>query len=549
MTEASGSGLVPGWRSIPGPADRDTFFAQQARYRRETWKLTALCLFGILLMGIPLSIVVSPLVWSAVILASDVVNLFTPSPDLAPWAFHLLDRVLGDRPIPPANRLLVGGLFTAAMVIPGMLMMLFSWLGVLALFRRSGAGAVLLSLGARDPRPGDLEEHRLVNIVSEMAIAAGVTPPRVVLLDTPACNAAAVGPSLQEPVIVVSRGLLDTLDRDETEGVIGHLVGSVGNGDLHVSLMMMSVVLTMGLVETIISAPTGPEGRRALFHLVRFAVWRRARDRAVEEQHLLDLLEQGADAPAVDQSTSGKSSLLDMLKLPFIMASGAFWMNEKIFVWLIVGPLIAATWRARKYLADATAVQLTRYPDGLARGLARLATADDAIPGAAWSSHLFVVGSQTHWTGSSEAGRQMMEAMRQKLAAMSPEERMQLIAAFAQERAAARGARTQPAKEKEQQPMGSFLSFDPPFDRRLAHLRALGATVEVPPRRKRSPLANTIIFGILVPLGLVLFALLLGCALALVVVTLAIYMLFLLPVVGGLHWLFRFGLPAWLAKP
>lgn len=492
---SSGAGPVGGRRPVPGPADRDTFLSQQARYRRDTWKLTSLCLLAILLMGIPLSVVVSPLIWSALLLGADLLNLIRPVPDLGHLAFATIDRVLNGRTTPSTKD--VATLWTA-LVVPGMLVMLLAWLGVLALFLRAGTGGVLLSLGARDPRPDDLEERQLVNLVSEMAIAAGIAVPRVMLLDTPAANAAAVGATLDKSVVVVSRGVLDTLDRDETEAVIGDLVGSIGNGDLRVSMVIVSVVLTMGLVQAVLGAPLGPAGRRSFFRLLRLTFRRRTPADASEREQVRDLLEQTADAPLVEPS--GKTTIVDVLRLPFVMASAAFWMNEKIFIWLIVGPLIAATWRTRRYLADATAVQLTRYPDGLARALARLDAVDEAIAGAPWSSHLFVVYRKTAPSGQT---RQTTD------------------------------------------PMDTLLSFAPPLRKRLAHLAALGATIDVP-RPKYSTRSRAIVAIFAVPLFGVIFAVLFGCALAMVGITLAIDMLFLLLPVGVLHWVLRVGLPGWL---
>jgi hypothetical protein len=147
MTEASSSApRVAADRRIAGPADRDTFLTQQARYRRDTWKLAALCLLAIVLMGIPLSVVVSPLVGSALVLGADLLSLVRPAPDLGRIAFQILDRVLDSRatPSPPDVAMLAG-----ALVLPGILAMLFAWLGVWEFFLRAGTGGILLSLGAR----------------------------------------------------------------------------------------------------------------------------------------------------------------------------------------------------------------------------------------------------------------------------------------------------------------------------------------------------------------------------------------------------------------
>ena len=110
--------------------------------------------------------------------------------------------------------------------------MLLAWLGARALFLGAGVESLLRSLGAREPRPGDLEERQLQNLVEEMAIAAGVRPPRVAILDGAAANAGAVGSGPDDATLIVSRRLLDELDRDQSQGIIAQLVGSVGNGDL-----------------------------------------------------------------------------------------------------------------------------------------------------------------------------------------------------------------------------------------------------------------------------------------------------------------------------
>jgi hypothetical protein len=65
------------WRPVLGPEDRETFFAAQARHRRASWKLMAVCTLAVILTGIPIAMVVSPLLLGAATLVCDVVNLFT----------------------------------------------------------------------------------------------------------------------------------------------------------------------------------------------------------------------------------------------------------------------------------------------------------------------------------------------------------------------------------------------------------------------------------------------------------------------------------------
>jgi Zn-dependent protease with chaperone function len=317
----------------------------------------------------------------------------------------------------------------------------------------------------------------------------------VVVLDTPAINAGAVGTGAADAVVIVSRGLVDRLDRDETQGVIGHVVASIAQGDLRASLMLLTIPQTLGLVGTLIGAPVGKAARRSLWKLVKLAIGVH-RGAEGDAKEVCELLAANADDMAdVDESSTGKTRLRDVLRLPFIMGQAAFWMSQKMALWLIVGPMIALLFRARRYLADATAVELTRYPDGLARALVHIAGQDDVIPGAEWSAHFFVVGAGAGKHGGGDGSSE----------------------AF-----------------------GSLVSLDPPIARRLRHLQAAGATVEAPATRKR-PEGGALVFllAIAVPLGLLVGGLMLVVAVALIYVSLAIDMLFLLPPVGLVHLLLR----------
>ena len=113
------------WRPVPGPVDREHFFAAQARNRRATWRLTALCLVGTALMGIPMSAVITPLVLAAVVLVGDLINLVVPGVDLLYLVAHADQR-------PPSAGLSdfqVGAVLAIALLGPGALVMALAWLG------------------------------------------------------------------------------------------------------------------------------------------------------------------------------------------------------------------------------------------------------------------------------------------------------------------------------------------------------------------------------------------------------------------------------------
>src|SRR5687768_7870168 len=92
-----GCGAAP-QAAVPGPADRELFFEAQARNRRAAWRLTALAALGVAMMGVPMSAVISPLVYAAIIIANDLVSLVIPRADLVHLLAHL-DRQPGAAPL------------------------------------------------------------------------------------------------------------------------------------------------------------------------------------------------------------------------------------------------------------------------------------------------------------------------------------------------------------------------------------------------------------------------------------------------------------------
>ncbi len=91
-----------------------------------------------------------------------------------------------------------------------------------------------------------------------MAVAAGVKSPRVLIIESDAVNAAAMGTDIDDATVLVTRGLLDKLDRDETQAVIGHVIGSVGNGDLRIASIIFSIYQTWGALTILMHAPVRP---------------------------------------------------------------------------------------------------------------------------------------------------------------------------------------------------------------------------------------------------------------------------------------------------
>ena len=190
----------------------------------------------------------------------------------------------------------------------------------------SGGSAVAESLCGRlvDSNTDDPQERKLLNVVEEMAIASGVPTPQVYVMDNEqGVNAFAAGHNPNDAAIGVTRGCIVTLSRDELQGVIGHEFSHILNGDMRLNLRLMGIIF--GIV--------------CLTVLGRILLNSRSRSR--EDRNPLPLLG------------------LVLLILGWV---GVF------FAKLIQ----AAVSRQREFLADASAVQFTRNPDGLSGALQKI---------------------------------------------------------------------------------------------------------------------------------------------------------------------------------
>ncbi|HEX4601224.1 MAG TPA: M48 family metalloprotease, partial [Gemmatimonadales bacterium] len=134
----------------------------------------------------------------------------------------------------------------------------FPWLGIvltlvavgLAWYTyATGPDKVLWSTGAREVLdPTDEKERQLVNVVEEMAIAAGVPRPRIWVVDDPDPNAFATGTEPAHAHIAVTQGLLNLCTRDELQGVIGHELGHVKNLDVRLMTTLAAFVGAVALI-------------------------------------------------------------------------------------------------------------------------------------------------------------------------------------------------------------------------------------------------------------------------------------------------------------
>ena len=201
---------------------------------------------------------------------------------------------------------------------------------------------------------------QLYNVVEEMAIAAGVPMPKVMVLETDALNAFATGSKPGKGTIVVTRGLLNTLNRDELQGVVAHEMSHLANLDTR---YMVVVGVTVGLIALVCDM------------LLRSLAWGR-----------------GNRSSSSDKKGGGAAILIILLIVVAILAPIA-----AKFVQMAVS-------RQREYLADATSVQFTRNPNGLISALGKLAEKAEPFPGVSRATqHLFIVNPVQTFTAKSSA--------------------------------------------------------------------------------------------------------------------------------------------------
>ncbi|HEV7674996.1 MAG TPA: M48 family metalloprotease [Candidatus Angelobacter sp.] len=386
-----------------GPLNPETFFAAQKRNRRATWRMSALCTFAAFVMGIPLTLVLTPLLYAMAMIALEILNHFSPQPELLQYASDLakLGLRVADYVINQKGTLNPGELATGLILVlaPGMAVAFGLWFAMLALFRHGGVGGTLASMNAREPNQADLKELQLADVTQEMAIAAGLPAPKLMLVDSIGANAAAVGSSPADAHIVLSRRLLDDLDRDQMQAILAHLIGSIGNGDLGIAFMVTSVFETSGLLLNIINIPFDGTSRGRVWRVVRYMLSggtpeQKAAEAAAIAESLATSLESDSADPDkyFHQGNPGfLKKIYRFLLYPLMFTNMTINLTLWMFLNVVLGPSMAMLWRTRRYLADATSVELTRNPDALARALQCLSEDNTSLDGGDWATHLFVV--------------------------------------------------------------------------------------------------------------------------------------------------------------
>lgn len=360
------------WPALPGPANRVTFLEAQRRNRRALRGLHVLCALAVVILAV--------VTGSLLALFAGAGVAFVP---------HLISIVSSGVPRPVTLTPEVWRVL-AVLAVAGTVAVLAYWLIVRSLLRRAGTQAAVSMFRARACESTDFEETQLVNIVEEMAIAAGIQPPRLLLSESESCNIAAFGLTPDEGTIVVSRRMLDTLDRDETQGALAHMIASLGNGDTGAVLAFHAAGHALGLPAMLLAAPFDRSTRQMLLDVLR-PRWPGAHPTERDVAAVSMIFTGGRDSSDRSTARAALVAFGAILLLPVLV-----WLLVVMLVvmleMLLFVPLAMRTLRRRRLLADSIAVELTRNPDGLARALGRSAAAA-GIPAGRWATPWCLVGA------------------------------------------------------------------------------------------------------------------------------------------------------------
>ena len=221
---------------------------------------------------------------------------------------------------------------------------------------RGGGRSIAEALGGHliNPNTDHPQQRQLMNVVEEMAIASGIAVPPVYLIPERSINAFAAGFTPEDAVIGINQGTLDNLDRDELQGVVAHEFSHIINGDTNINLRLIVIlhgILFIGMIG---------------YGLLRAGGYSR--------KNGMPLLALGAGLLAIGYG-------------------GTFFGNM----------IKAAVSRQREYLADASAVQFTRNPQGIADALKKIGGLPDGSEmtndKASEASHMFFGSIGSKFTG------------------------------------------------------------------------------------------------------------------------------------------------------
>ena len=367
-------------------SEREGFLEAIARHRAAAWRVSAASALTLSVAVAVVALLSAPLWYAALGLGADVLNLFTPTRNLLGDFMEYVNHWDDSAQPAGAARWIV---LLAWAALPGALVM-----GCIAFTLRRAlsvlAGHERVALEGRVPHEFTLEEQRLRNVIAEMSIAAGIRQPSVLIVESGGYGAGIFG-SDDEPAVVISRALLADLDRAELQGVAAHLVGSIAQGDLPIGRGASLTLAFFNLMSRLALVLNEPGAGKSLARTFAGLL-------LPTSAHIEQVAAAIGESFASDSPQSPRPQTQDWKDYAKLVFAGPVVMLGffgGIVSFLVLGPLLSLAWRQRKYMADATAVRLTRDPDTLAGALEKLAARGGGAPLGKWTGHLAVAGGAT----------------------------------------------------------------------------------------------------------------------------------------------------------
>jgi Zn-dependent protease with chaperone function len=384
--------------------DRESFFAAIERHRRAAWRVSALSMLANTALAFVVATLMSPLFYALIALLFDLINLAIPTPNLMASFEPVLDRAVDH---PESIRLAEWVSWVCIAALPGLVWMAFL-MAMLSRVLRVSAACGARELAGRAPDTTVLAEQRFANVIGEMAVAAALPAPRILVTERQSLNAAVIGRDESHATVIVSTALLTALDRDQMQGVAAHLIASIANGDMRIGMRASLTLCLFGTIARFSSLLSDDEGWDKLRRMGRMLLRPAGLGAQALAASIADPFEPDANESRARTVSRGENK------------THARQRNWRALLWaplagpvvftgflgglvstMILAPLLALVWRQRKYMADAIAVRLTRDPDTLANALMKLGSGAAFAP---WAAHLCVAAANTAkdtWLGSS----------------------------------------------------------------------------------------------------------------------------------------------------
>lgn len=268
--------------------------------------------------------------------------------------------------------ILIGWLFSWYFDSPGILYIAVIFAILMNFFSYWFSDKIVIKLTRA--KPASRDSHReLWNIVENLSITAGLPMPKLYIVSDPAPNAFATGRNAKNSAVAVTSGLLQILDKNELEGVIAHELSHIGNRDMLVSTIAVTLVGFVAILADM------------FWRMAFFGGGRR------------------------DSKGSG-------------------WLMILAVVAIILAPVAAkliqlAVSRKREFLADASGALLTRYPEGLANALQKISNYSQPMRHASHAtSHLFISNpfGLSAAPGAAQAGARGFSGLMNKMFSTHP---------------------------------------------------------------------------------------------------------------------------------